>query len=461
MITSFIHKLEKLSDKIFNGFDSLYSYIQSNRKFMVATFIAVVFLFGVAIYVMNVKTPMVIDDFSYSMNSHGERVQGIGDILERQYDHYFAWGGRTVVHIIAQLLLFMPSQVADIVNSLAFIFCVYLMYLHVLGRKGRHDIILFALIAVLMWLLQPAFGESILWLTGSANYVFGMIIVLLFMLPYRRYEGLLDKWVKVKILLALPCGLIAGWTNENTAAAMIFMAILFVIYYKQQEWNVPLWSILGIIGAVVGYAVMILAPGNHARSVIIGLEFELTAINLFSGIFLGTRSFVEYLGILNLFGLIFLILYKHFEKDKNKTKESYFSYFLYMLGTLCAIYVMIFSPLFPPRAWFGIVVFNIIAVGIVFYNLDYSQKFFRAIKYTIALIVICLLFPFIYHSGYKDISTIDEALQARFQRIENTPDNEEVLQFDFIDCQTKFGTSDTPFVEGSYSDYYKRKIEIR
>lgn len=462
MITSFMHKLEKLINRIFNGFDNFYNRIQGSRKLKIGGFIALALFFGLAIYVMNVMTPMVIDDFSYSMNSHGEHVRGFKDILERQYDHYFDWGGRTVVHVIAQLLLFIPPQVADVVNSLAFVFCIYLMYLHALGRRGKSDLILFAVMAVLMWLLQPAFGESILWLTGSANYVFGMILVLLFLLPYRRYSGRADdKYFKIKTLFALPFGLLAGWTNENTAAAMILMAVLFLVYYKQNEWNVPLWSILGIVGALVGYAIMILAPGNYARSVIIGLEFELTAVNLFSGFFLGTRSFVEYLGILNLFGLIFLVLNKYSEKERIKWSENSFAYIVYMLGALCAIYVMMFSPLFPPRAWFGIVVFNIIAVGTVFNSMDYTEKTYRAIKYIVAFVVIALLFPFTYHYGYKDISTVDKALRERFYTIENTPDDGEALQFDFIECQTRFGTSDNPFVESTYSMYYKRKIEIR
>lgn len=447
--------------KAFCRIDNLSLYIQTDKKIRAVVFLIVALFFGIAIYILNVNTPLVIDDFSYSMNAHGERVQGIGDILERQCEHYFLWGGRTVVHIIAQLLLFIPAYVADIVNSIAFLFCAYLMYLHILGRKKKHDVILFALILALMWLLQPAFGESILWLTGSANYVFGMILVLLFMLPYRMYEGaeVREKSSVLKAVLAFPCGVIAGWTNENTAAAMLVMVCLFLLYYKVNKWRIPYWAVVGLIGAIVGYVIMILAPGNHVRSVVIGLEFELTAKNLFSGFFLGTRSFVEYLGVFNLFGLIFLMLNRYF--DKEKSAETIMIYLLYMLGVLASIYVMVFSPLFPPRAWFGIVVYNIIAVGLVFNNLKYELRLFRGIKYSVALVVIVLLFPFTYHYAYKDVSAVNEVLQERFRIIENTPDNGDTLHFDLLECETRFGTSDTPFVESTYSNYYKRKIEIR
>lgn len=458
----FKSSLDKFANRVFERIDNLYNCILDNRRFQFGAFAFVALFFCIAIYAMNVKTPMVIDDFSYSMNSSGGYIQGLKDIIESQYNHYFDWGGRVVVHIIAQVLLFIPPCIADVINSLAFLLCIYLMYLHILGRKGKHDIILFALIAILMWLLQPAFGESILWLTGSANYVFGMILVLSFLLPFRLYvgeEG--DRWMKTKMFLALPLGLIAGWTNENTAAAMIAMLVLFFVFYKTEGWKIPNWGVLGLIGAVIGYTIMILAPGNHVRSVTIGLEYELTVMNLFSGFFLGTRSFIEYMGVFNLFGLIFLILYKHFKNSKSYLKEGCSAYIIYMLGTLVAIYIMIFSPLFPPRAWFGIVVYNIIAVGVIFNSLDYSQKFFRAIKYTVGLVIIVVLFPFTYHCGYKDVSAIDEMLQERFRIIENAPDNGESLQFDFIEAQTKFGTSDTPFVESAYSAYFKRKIEIR
>ena len=63
-------------------------------------------------------------------------------------------------------------------------------------------------------------------------------------------------------------GIVAGWTNENTALSTIILTFIFIIYYFRKKL-IETWMVMGFVGAVIGYAFMILAPGNMERSSLI------------------------------------------------------------------------------------------------------------------------------------------------------------------------------------------------
>ena len=62
--------------------------------------------------VLNAHTPLMMDDYDYSFSwSTGERIDGIADVLASQAAHYRLWGGRSVVHALAQLFLWLGKPV--------------------------------------------------------------------------------------------------------------------------------------------------------------------------------------------------------------------------------------------------------------------------------------------------------------------------------------------------------------
>lgn len=42
--------------------------------------------------VLNIFTPLIADDYSYSFGIDG-RLKNIVDVIEKQINHYFTWGG--------------------------------------------------------------------------------------------------------------------------------------------------------------------------------------------------------------------------------------------------------------------------------------------------------------------------------------------------------------------------------
>ncbi len=116
-----------------------------NKKSGLFWAIAVLVCFSV-IFILNILTPLISDDFAYKFVYGEDRlVSSVGDILESQKNHYYMWGGRSIVHFIAQVLLLLPPTIADLLNSFAYMGYILLVYYHIKGR-GKNSLSLFVLV---------------------------------------------------------------------------------------------------------------------------------------------------------------------------------------------------------------------------------------------------------------------------------------------------------------------------
>lgn len=414
------------------------------------------FLIFFIILLFNMKTFMVGDDYAYSfIFTTNERVSSLYDIFRSQYIHYFTWGGRSVVHMLLQGVLLLHPMTIDIINSAVFVLFLVLCCFHIQGSAKFPRLSLTFGVFALIWIIQPAFANTILWITGAANYLWGTTIILLFLLPYRLYNGK-TKSVGLKILYTLLLsigGILAGWTNENTSAAMLIMAILFLLSYKSRGLHIPTWGLMGVIGAVIGYTMMIAAPGNFARA-------EGTSTDLFMIVYrilTYTQAFVNYLGVLNLLLAISTVVYLKYSLKKN---EIFTSTLIYSIGLFISIYSMVLSPAFPARAWFGPITLNIILFGIVISNLDYTTLFARRIKYALVFWGI-LIFGFSAYDAYNDVNEIYKIRLAREYEISKSKQEGAIkVTFKQFGEKTKFGLGDTPYAKEYISNYYGIDFEL-
>lgn len=75
---------------IANNFINRYlSCFYENTKIDKVLFVFFILLIGVGMYILNHYTTLIVDDYNYSF-SLGHRTTGIMDILQNQYNHYFA-----------------------------------------------------------------------------------------------------------------------------------------------------------------------------------------------------------------------------------------------------------------------------------------------------------------------------------------------------------------------------------
>lgn len=382
------------------------------KKIIFLLILAITFI---AVYILNQKTHLVSDDFRYTFlyenfwpKESTPRITGFTDIFHSMYNHYFMWGGRIVAHTMLQFILMFDKQVFNIVNSLVFVGLAVVIYLHCNVNKSI-NLPLLAGICFCLWFFTPNFGLTVLWASGACNYLWCSLIVLLFLLPYKRYIELYDtdKDGVLKNIAMLLFGLIAGWTNENTGGAMIFLIMMFMVYYKFIGLKIPKWSILGFLSSCVGFVLLAIAPGNSVRNAT-ALEKTLDIVGNIVKITTYTYNMSVVLFVLFFIILIFLIWTN---SNKNLVREQATLSIMYLLAAFAGIYVLAISPQISIRTWFGPIMLIIIATGNLYANININNMNKSLIYSILAVLLVFTSVQFMveYSVVYYDIAkTYDE-----------------------------------------------------
>lgn len=364
--------------------------------------------------VLNYLTPLLADDYSYSNMMDGSPITGIGDIIINQIGHYFKWGGRSISHTIAQIFLALVSKnIFNILNSFVYVLLIYLIY-RIAKPKDKDKPSLLIVIHLLLWFILPVFGQTCLWIIGSCNYLWTTLLILTFLNIYKN----LDKEDSIfKIIFMFILGIIAGWTNENTSFGLliIILGILITRKLENKKEELPIWTKTGFIGALIGFIILIIAPGNFIRNEAFADE-TFIVIKLINRIAKYTMHLSEYLLPLIIITtvLISILLY-----HKKKIKQTVF---IYLIGAFFTIYSMTLSPTFPPRAWFGVIIFIIIAVVSLLFETIELHRVYKYI-YINSIIIFSFIFISSYVRAYNDISILKDAWQYRKELIETEKRN--------------------------------------
>ena len=212
------------------------------------------------VLLLNVLTVKTSDDLGYSISS------GLIDIFRREYVQYMSWTGRSVAHIIARLFLSLPKGIFNLCNALLFTVFCRLIAMHAAGKKEAVTPLLYLLSVLAVFLFVPVFGQTVLWETGSCNYLWTTSIILGFLWTYRRAEPFHPKKPKLSASAFFLFGVLAGWTNENTGGACILLALAFLGLHRREKGSAEPWMIFGLFGCVLGFLIMIESPGNAVRA---------------------------------------------------------------------------------------------------------------------------------------------------------------------------------------------------
>ena len=222
------------------------SFIMSKKNQIILILLGIFLM----MLILNMFTPLIADDYSYSFKLNNERIVNLIDVFNYQLWHYFNWGGRVIAHAIAQTFLIFPKDVFNVFNSIVYTLVVYLIYLNVKGDNKKDKPLFLLAIHFCLWFLQPVFGQTCLWLVGSCNYLWTMFFILLFLWFFRKNS---KKNSALKMILMFLFGIIAGWTNENTAFGLIVILVGIMLTDKYQKHIKILgYKISGLIGTILG-----------------------------------------------------------------------------------------------------------------------------------------------------------------------------------------------------------------
>ena len=165
---------------------------------------------------------------------------------------------------------------------------------------------------------------------------------------------------------------------------------------------------------------MICAPGNYIRSA----EFKDDTIIIIKIIkrTLEITNNLENIILPLLIVIIILISLKIYHKKKIE-KETY----TFILGGFAAIYAMVLSPTFPERAWTGAIIFFVIAIVILVYDLDTINRIYKFV-----LVDFCIILSIIYVGQYintaRNINYLRNTWNYRVNVI-NESDKDKIFEF--------------------------------
>lgn len=400
------------------------------------------------IYILNYDFPLFLDDWTYHfIFGTNERVNTLADIFQSQYNHYFMWGGRSVVHLICQILFLLDFWLVCLFNAAAYVGFVYLMY-SIVNRTNEVKPVLFLLINAFLWFFQPAFCQTVLWKTGASNYLWGSLIVLLFIYPYYRYY--LDKKVSdkgYKAILFFFAGIVAGWTNENSSVALVFFIFVSICLYRIEKIKIPKWVVLGFIGAIIGCLILLLAPGNFVRVSFVNESIEARNITRLE-LFLASAkdlliTSLKYMLPLILGYIICLLIYRK-EKGRDIWNDSIVrSSLLFLSAGLIAFFALMGASISEKRAMFIIIIFLIIPLFQIYSLLDFRQKYLKALN-VLFVSVFLLFFVIDYTWKYNTINIATNAWKNRELMIQDYKNRgvDTIVFTDRYQIHIKYGIQD-------------------
>lgn len=318
---------------------------------------------------LNIKMPLSADDLDYKkIFGTGEPIKTVSDIVQSQINHYQIWGGRSVVHFIDQLFLLYHKGWFNVANTIVYLGFALLIYRY--GMMGRKSNAVLVLEYILLWIAIPKPIDTIVWQTSSMNYLWGSFFILLFIFPYYRLclnrnpkaHGSVARFLMS--IAAFLCGILCGWTIEAGGAMLLVSIVLIIgnqIYRKQKVYG---WEISGLLGTLVGYALLILAPGNFRRANIVIQMNEQRGFLYEMAYRIARESYYMLLHMWPLFVcmLIMILLLKRNRKWKD-TLKLVIEPLLIVGIALIGVYVMTASPAYAERVLVTPIAFTMVALG--------------------------------------------------------------------------------------------------
>ncbi len=328
-------------------------YLDDKRRKII--FFVLLGISFVAVWIYNIMTPLMSDDLLFKTSDYHSLL----DVFRMEYQQYMTWTGRSVLQIILKIFSLMPKWVFNICNSLCFVLLTLLIYCNAKGKK-KYDSFLLILINLLVWNFSVDFSQTVLWMGGACNYLWGIVILLGFLTCFRYFleKGQsLGKAVPVSILLFL-FGILAGWGNENTSGGGILVALLYTFLHFKQKKKIEPWAVAGLAGMAAGFLAMVMAPGNASRGAL------MKADETYSGIMAYVSRGLKINKAMNEYMMIYIVviclLFAYF-MYKGKKLEEFMDVFIFVLAGLATSYVLILTPEPMPRAYFGANIFFAIA----------------------------------------------------------------------------------------------------
>lgn len=274
-------------------------------------------------------------------------------------NHFMNDNGRMFIHFVDEFLLIFGTKLWAVTNSLcicgiivlsAKISCGYYEKADnpkeqkTLKKAYQQRIIIISLLFSLTGIF--VIRESILWITGSLNYLFPAFLFVAYFYFYKR-SVLLNKNFSFTFILAF----LAAYSTEQ-ASFLTILAFVYITaesFIKNKKIKIRLSHILNFAGCISGFLLLMLAPGNRMR---ISYNQDFYKLSLFEKIEnnlpLLLNTMVSKVGACIFISilLLFLVFYLFTKKTSSKKTNVFFR----ISAVLCLVILGIYMHLYLPAS---------------------------------------------------------------------------------------------------------------
>ena len=337
--------------------------------------------------VMNALTTFKEDDLAFTLiEGVWTPVRSFADLLQSHLTHYTGTNGR-LADLVPELFAGLLGKTAfNVVNALVFVLMAHLVSLLATGRRSLLGLSSFLTVVGTCY---PVPGETMLWMAGSANYMWAITLSLALVLALKRAQGKPLGWGMALVWLLF--GFVAGGFNEATSLGFLGGLMLFYAFnYRLFDRRV----VVTLMGYALGIMLIVSSPGAWNRMAT-DIALDLGPDDLLSSrwhIFM-EKMWRFYLPLLAAAVGVFLLLRR---RDRAVVRQSVWTYVL-----VCSAAVMFALGLNHERAYAPLVtVAAIIVIQAVDFLLSGRWQRLRLLA-VIALLGLC---AFTYARGIIRLS---------------------------------------------------------
>lgn len=167
------------------------------------------------------------------------------------------------------MLLYTPGPYHAITTPVVELLLFWLLAALALGRipsvRRPDDALVVLILVAAIAVCTPQIGPMLFYRPFTGNYTLGLVLNLIWLLPY-RLEISAARPPRVWLApLCLVLGVLAGLCNEHTGIAFFAMGLAASLYAWRRLGRFRIWMLAGLVGLLAGYVVLLSAPGQSLR----------------------------------------------------------------------------------------------------------------------------------------------------------------------------------------------------
>ena len=337
------------------------SKICSNKKMNIIGLLSILLI----IFIFNYFNGRIVDDLGYAT---------VTSPLRHVWWEYFNWNGRSIGEFLAiGFLLKLPLVVVDILNTICFMLLLWVLEKFTETSQVRSFSIwryglLFA--SIMVFTVVP--GQDFFWTTGSANYLYTALFALVpLLITYNTFRfGKVRSTILFKILI-IPLGILAGWSTENMGGMTLLGLILLMLLMLMDNRHVDFDTLLLSFSTLVGYLLLIFAPGNSIRAAGASVHIKGNLLQLFT---FAVENYFVFIALYII--LLVLVIIKSISNNSLDTSNTAF-----VGGTLFGVlgfadyFALMLSPItVAPRSHVGFILLLSVALVIMNNTLIFDKE---------------------------------------------------------------------------------------